>query len=164
MDGFVRNGEDVDMKVMQRTLCLGMAGLSWSCQGEEARLREEAARLVELYQQVQYEAPPEVRAEKLSAIERAVFVSPDVVAARDVCLAGHKQLLDAQRSQEQSSVEIEKALAKQPGEGAPLPADTLERLQQTLVSAQQSLGAARTQLEDCEGRIRALNLRFGKRS
>jgi hypothetical protein len=152
------------MKVMQWALLFGMAGLGWSCQGEEARLREEAARLVALYQQIHYEAPPEVRAEKLAAIEHAVFVSPDVVAARDVCLAGHRQLIDAQRNQEESASEIEQALAKQPSDGAPLPADTIDRLQAKLVHAQQGLSTARGQLEDCEARVRALNLRFGKRS
>ncbi len=150
------------MKVVRKILCFGIILYCSACQGEEARQREEAARLVELYGQVRYEAPPEVRADKLRAIEQAVFVSPEVVGTRTVCLSGHRQLIDAQRSQEETAKEIDKALSEADG-GGPLGQGAIERLQATLTAAQGQLAKARAELEDCEAKVRALDVRFGKR-
>jgi hypothetical protein len=125
-------------------------------------LRGEAARLVELYGQIRYEAPPAEREQRLASIEQAVFVSEEVVGARTICLSGHRQLIAAQVSQDETAKEIDKALATTDG-GAPMASGTVERLQTKLTTAQGQLNAAKRQLEDCETQVRALNLRFGKR-
>jgi hypothetical protein len=150
------------MKVVPKVWVVMVGLLYLGCQSEEARQREEAARLVELYAQVKYEAPPEVRTEKLQAIEQAVFVTPEVVGARTICLSGHRQLLEAQRSQDETAAEIDKALVQTDG-GGPMAQDAIERLQGTLTRAQGQLLKARAELEDCEARVRALDVRFGKR-
>ena len=151
------------MKVVHAFPWFGVILLCSACQGEEARQREEAARFVELYGHVQYEAPPQVRTEKLLAIEQAVFVTPEVVAARTVCLSGHRQLVDAQRSQEETAKEIDRALSQADGGGGPLGQGVIERLQATLTTAQGKLAKARAELEDCEAKVRTLDVRFGKR-
>jgi hypothetical protein len=133
-----------------------------SCQSEEARLREEAQRMVELYQAIKYEAPAEVRAEKLKAIEQAVFVSPEVVGTRTICLSGHRQLVAAQQSQDETAKEIDRAL-RASDSGGPLDADAIGRLQATLGKAQEQLGKARIELSACEEQVRGLDVRLGKR-
>ncbi|MFT3928062.1 MAG: hypothetical protein QM778_36375 [Myxococcales bacterium] len=152
------------MKVIPKILtasALFIAAAS-GCQSEEARLREEAGRLVELCAGIQYNDPPDVREKRLATLEQAVFVSPDVVAARTVCLSGHRQLLQAQRSQDETAKELDKALAQTDG-GGPLAVGTIERLQGTLASAQTQLRGAQAELTDCEARVRALDVRFGRR-
>jgi hypothetical protein len=143
-------------------LVAAAAMLLGACQGDEARLRDEARRFVALYAKVEYEAPPEVRAAALRELERAVFVTSEVVEARTTCLTGHRQLLDAQRAQDETAAAIDRALAQADG-AEPLPAGTLEGLQKRLEQSQGTLGHARRKLEDCEARARALDLRFGPR-
>ena len=150
------------MKIAPMIRNLALALLYMGCQSEQARQREEASRLVELYGLVKYEAPPEQRAHQLEAIEQAVFVNPEVVGTRTVCLSGHRQLIEAQRSQDETAGEIDKAIAQTDG-GNPMAPETIERLQATLNQAQGQLQKARAELEDCESRIRALDVRFGRR-
>ncbi len=146
-----------------RTTLIGAAFFAvCACQSEESRLRDEASRLVELYAQVSYEDAPDVREQKLAAIEQAVFVSPEVVNTRTVCVEGHRALMATQRNQEETAKEIDQAIGQADG-AEPLPLDVLERLQLKLSSAQEQVGPIRSQLEACEAQIRALNLRFGKR-
>jgi hypothetical protein len=140
--------------------CFTLLGLG--CQADETRLRAEAQRFVAMYQQVEYDAPAATRSAKLDELEKAVFVSKEVVDARALCLSGHRQLLEAQRGQDQTAEELDKALAGTTG-AQPLPPGTVERLQETLKASQTTLGQARRQLEDCEAQTRALDLRFGKR-
>ncbi len=150
------------MKIASTIRIFSFGLLYMGCQDEQARQREEASRLVELYGQVKYEAPPKQRAQQLQAIEQAVFVNPEVVGTRTVCLSGHRQLLEAQRSQDETAGEIDRALEQTDGGGAMAP-ETIERLQATLNQAQGQLQKARAELEDCESRIRALDVRFGRR-
>lgn len=138
--------------------CAGLGG----CQDSDARLRAEAERFVELYAQVKYDAPAAERKQKLDALAQAVFVSDEVTTARDVCLSGHRSLLDAQQTQDATAAEIDRALGA--AEGAkPFDPTTVERLQRKLEESQRSLGVARNELRDCEARVRALDVRFGKR-
>lgn len=150
------------MILVRRGLLVISVCAVFSCQSEDSRLREEAARLVSLYAQVKYDDPPELRETKLSAIEQAVFVSDEVVGTRTICVEGHRTLIGAQRAQAKTAKDIDRAIGQVEG-AAPLPEDVLERLQKDLTDAQTQLGQVRKQLEACEGQIRALNLRFGHR-
>lgn len=132
------------------------------CQSDEARLRVEAQRFIALYQQVDYDASPEARGVKLTELEKAVFVAPEVVLARGLCLSGHRQLIDAQRVQDETAAEIDKALAGTK-DAQPLPLADIARMQEKVQASQATLGQARRQLEACEAQTRALDLRFGKR-
>ncbi len=147
-------------------VCKGLIGVALcagvGCQSEDSRLRDEASRLVALYAQVTYGDAPEVREQKLAAIEQAVFVSEEVVSTRTVCVAGHRALIASQRAPDETAKEIDEALGQVEG-AEPLPLEVLARLQKKLVAAQDHLDQIRAQLEVCETQIRALNLRFGKR-
>jgi len=133
-----------------------------ACQSEEARLREEASRFVELSGQIKYGDTPELREQRLAALEQAVFVSPKVVGARTVCLSGHRQLIQAQRSQNETAKELDKALSETDA-GGPMALGTIERLQGILTTAQSQLRSAQAELTECEAQVRALDVRFGKR-
>jgi hypothetical protein len=139
-------------------VCAGLGG----CQDGDARLRAEAERFVELYAQVKYDAPPAERKQKLDALAQAVFVSDEVSSARDVCLSGHRSLLEAQETQDATAAEIDRALAATEG-AKPFDPTMVERLQRKLEQSQRSLNLARNELRDCEARVRALDVRFGKR-
>jgi hypothetical protein len=134
----------------------------FACDAEEARLRSEAERFVALHAAVKYDAAPKEREAQLRSLEQAVFVSQEVVAARDVCLAGHRELMRAQQVQEKTAAEIDEAVAGT-GDADPMDPAIVERLQGQLQTSQRALNDAREQLRDCEARARALDLRFGKR-
>lgn len=141
-------------------LLLSLALLGASACGDR-RLRAEARAFLAVYEALDHRQKPDEREKKLSELRLLVLVEPEVVKARDHCVAGHTALLRSERAHEEAARQLDEALSKSP-DGTPLGSDATHQIRGQIEQAEASLNNARTALRQCENEARGLSLRFGK--
>lgn len=127
----------------------------------DRRLRAEARSLLAVYQGMDHRQKPEVREKKLAELQLLALVEPEVVQARDHCVAGHTALLRAERAHEDAARKLDEAIAQSP-DGAPLGEAATQAIRTQIEQADGALNNARTSLRQCETQVRGLALRFGE--
>ena len=137
-----------------------LAALGTSACGDR-RLRAEARAFLSVYEALDHRQKPAEREKKLSALRLLVLVEPEVVKARDHCVAGHTALLRSERAHEEAARQLDSALAASP-DGAPLRSDATHEIRTQIEQAESSLNAAKADLRQCESEARGLSLRFGE--
>jgi hypothetical protein len=127
----------------------------------DRRLRAEARAFLSVFEGLDHRQKPVEREKKLSALRQLVLVEPEVVKARDHCVAGHTALLRSERAHEEAANQLDIALAQSP-DGAPLGSDATQKIRTQIEQAEASLNAAKANLRQCENEARGLSLRFGE--
>jgi hypothetical protein len=138
---------------------LFVCAFSLACD-EDAQLRDDARRFLAGYTAITYDLRGAELEKRLGALAALPLGEPAVRETRDLCVAGHRAMLEQERAQEAHAAQVDRALAGST-DGAPLDAATLAGLKEKLDSAQTALTAAREKLERCEGQARSLSMRFG---
>ena len=139
-----------------------LCACSCSRDSGEARLRAEARTFLKLYEAVHLSDQEAQRAARISALAAAPLSDENVRHARDLCVAGQRELLQQEQLQEANSSEIDRALASSK-QGAPLDPSLVERLRAKVTESEQALRRAQDQLHACEAATRSLSLRFAPR-
>jgi hypothetical protein len=129
--------------------------------GGDRRLRSESRAFLALYDALDHRQKADVREQKLSALRLLVLVEPEVIKARDHCVAGHTALLRSEHSHEEAARKLDEALMQSP-DGKPLPPQASQQIRVQLEQAESALTNARGSLRRCEIEARGLSLRFGK--
>lgn len=127
----------------------------------DRRLRSEARALLKAYEGLDHRQKAAEREQRLSQLRLLVLVEPEVVQARDHCVAGHTALLRSERSHEEAGRKLDEALA-QNTDGAPLAAEATREIRAQIEAAETALSNARVSLRQCENEVRGLSLRFGE--
>ncbi|HEX6242928.1 MAG TPA: hypothetical protein VFZ61_18575 [Polyangiales bacterium] len=127
----------------------------------DRRLRAEARSFLAVYEGLDHRQKSAQREKKLTDLRLLVLVEPEVVQARDHCVAGHTALLRAERAQEEAARKLDTALAGST-DGAPLGEQTTQEIRTQIEEADGALNDARSSLRQCETQARGLSLRFGE--
>jgi hypothetical protein len=127
----------------------------------DRRLRAEARAFLSVYESLDHRQQPAEREKKLSALRLLVLVEPEVVKARDNCVAGHSALLRSERAHEEAARRLDEALAQSP-DGTPLRPEATHEIRTQIDQAESSLSNAKASLRQCESEARGLSLRFGE--
>src|SRR5689334_3374981 len=91
-----------------RKLAILAFGLVVACgdrEGNEARL------FLDRVEQIDIEAPPEVRRDRIDALASIAIESTDVKRTRDLCVEAHRTLLDAEAKQASAQADLDRITA-----------------------------------------------------
>jgi hypothetical protein len=140
---------------------LFVCAFSLGCDSD-AQLRDDTGRFLAGYTAITYDLRGAELEKRIGALAALPLGEAEVREARDLCVAGHRAMLNQERAQEAHAAEVDRALAGST-DGAPLDTATLAGLKEKLDAAQTALTSAREQLERCEAQARSLAMRFGPR-
>lgn len=124
------------------------------------RVRNEALLFLDRYEQIDMHAPTAERRPLIEGLRDLSLVIPDVVHARDACVAAHLGLLEAEETHERARDELIRASE---GGDRPLEMDAAARIEAAINESNDAIERSPALFERCYREVRGLEGRFPRR-
>jgi hypothetical protein len=124
------------------------------------RVRNEALLFLDRYDQIDMHAPTVARRPLIEDLRDLSMTTPDVVHARDACVAAHMGLLEAEERHEAARTELIEASE---GGDRPLEMDAAARIEAAINESNDAIERSPALFERCYREVRSLEGRFHRR-